>query len=141
MKTLLELFLKEFEFLYLDSRYRITDSKTGGEKTNSSLTVTSEVLTWFLATDRGQTQLSVAPTELLTPRNWFWVSLIRQLIQNNSEIEYLPAEKEIDWARNNLPKIEQLFSQTSSLESTCETLRALRSSNADKYWGPAEGHA
>jgi hypothetical protein len=141
MRTLLEFFLKNFDFLYLDSRYRITDSKTRGDAINASLTVTGPILTWFLVNDRGQMQLSIAPTRSLTPRNWFWASLVKQYLDDVPEIEYLPIEKEIEWARSNIQGIEQLFSDTSTLEDTCDKLRALRRSNADKYWGPAEGQA
>jgi hypothetical protein len=78
MRTLLEFFIKYFDFVYLDPRYRITDSKTGGDTINASLTVTGPDFTWMLVNDRGQMELSLAPTSLATPRNWFWVSLVRQ---------------------------------------------------------------
>jgi hypothetical protein len=139
MRTLLEFYLKHFGFLYLDPRYRITDSKTGGDAINASLTVTGPVLSWFLTNDRGQMQLSIAPTRLLTPRNWFWVSLIKQHLDDEPEIEYLPIQKEIEWAQNNIQRIEKLFSDTEPLEPACDALRRLRRSNAEKYWGPAKG--
>jgi len=40
MRTLLQFFLEYFDFLYLDPRYRITDSTTAGETINASLTIT-----------------------------------------------------------------------------------------------------
>ena len=138
MRTLLEFYLKYFDFLYLDTRYRFTDSKTEGDTINASLTLTGPVLTWLLANDRGQMLLSVAPTRLATPRNWFWVSLIKQYLDGNDEIEYLPTAQEVEWVKNNIHHIEQLFSDASELEPTCEALRALRRSNAEKSWGPAQ---
>jgi len=110
LRTLLEFYLHYFDFLYLDSQYRITDSKTGGDAANASLTVTGPVLTWFLTNDRGQMQLSVGPTHSLTPRNWFWPSLIKQYLDRDSTIEYLPVQKEIEWVRRHIQDIERLFS-------------------------------
>jgi hypothetical protein len=133
VKALLEFYLRYFEFLYLDSRYRFTDSKTDGG--NASLTVTGPNLTWTIANDRGQIQLSIAPTSL--PGNGFWISLIKQYLDESEDIQYLPAAEEIKWARENIDRIEQLFSATSDLESTCCALRELLRSNAEKQWGPA----
>jgi len=135
MKTLLEYFLRYFDLLYLDPRYRITDSSTGGVATNNaSLRLTGPILSWSLANDKGQIVLHVAPTELAAASNWFRVSLIKQYLDNDDEIEYLPAADEIGWVRENSGRLEQLFADDSKLESTCDKLGALRRSNANKYW-------
>jgi hypothetical protein len=134
MRSLLEFFLSYFEFLYLDPQYRITDSKTGNARINASLTVTGPVITWLIVNDRGQMQISVAPTSLATPRNWFWVSLIKQYVNKEAEIHYLSAEDEVDWVRQNLSRVEELFSDPATLEAECDKLKALRRDNADKYW-------
>ena len=134
MKTLLEFYLKNFAFLYLDPRYRITDSKTEGDAINASLTVSGPILTWLLANDRDQMQISIAPTRLATARNWFWVSLIKQYVDKEPAINYLSALDEIDWIRQNEPRVEQLFSDPSALETICDELKALRRANANNYW-------
>lgn len=135
MKTLLEYFLRYFDLLYLDPRYRITDSSTGGvASNNASLRLTGPILSWSLANDKGQIVLHVAPTELAAASNWFRVSLIKQYLDNDDEIEYLPAADEIGWVRENSGRLEQLFADDSKLESTCDKLGALRRSNANKYW-------
>jgi len=64
----------------LDPRYRITDSTTAGETIKASLTITGPVLTWLLVNDRGQMQISLAPTHSVTAPDSFWVSLIRQYV-------------------------------------------------------------
>jgi hypothetical protein len=133
VKALLEFYLRYFDFLYLDSRYRFTDSKTDGM--SASLTVAGPDLTWLITNDRGQIQITVGPTSL--PRDRFWISLIKQHLEGNEDIQYLPVVEEVAWARDNLHQIDQLFSATSDLESTCTTLRALLRSNAEKQWGPA----
>lgn len=135
MKTLLEYFLRYFDLLYLDPRYRITDSSTSGVATNNaSLRLTGPILSWSLTNDKGQIVLHVAPTELATASNWFRVSLIKQYLDNDDEIEYLPAADEIGWVRENGGRLEQLFADGSKLESTYDKLGALRRSNANKYW-------
>jgi hypothetical protein len=135
MKTLLEYFLHYCDFLYLDPRYRITNSKTSGAATNNaSLQLTGPVLSWVLANDKGQILLDVAPTELAAPENWFRISLIKQHLNGDDEIEHVSAADEIEWVRQNGSRVEQLFSDAATLETTCTTLRALRRSNANKYW-------
>ena len=135
MKTLLEYFLRYFDLLYLDPRYRITDSNTGGVATNNaSLRLTAPILSWSLTNDKGLIVLHVAPTELAAASNWFRVSLIKQYLDNDDEIEYLQAADEIGWVRENSGRLEQLFADDSKLESTCDKLGALRRSNANKYW-------
>jgi hypothetical protein len=141
MKNLLQFFLSYFEFLYLDPRYRITDSKTGSARINASLTVTGPVITWLIVNDRGQMQISIAPTALPSPRNWFWVSLIKQYVNNEAEIHYLSAEDEIEWIRQNMERVENLFANPSTLEDECDKLKALRRENADKYWSQPRGHS
>ncbi len=135
MKTLLEYFLRYFDILYLDPRYRITDSSTSGVANNdASLRLTGPILSWSLTNDKGQIVLYAAPTELANASNWFRVSLIKQYLDSDDEIEYLPAADEIGWVRENSGRLEQLFADDSKLEGTCEKLGALRRSNANKYW-------
>ncbi|WP_082951774.1 hypothetical protein [Mycobacterium sp. 852002-51057_SCH5723018] len=135
MKTLLEYFLKHFEMLYLDPRYHITNSTTSGVETNNAaLTITGPTLSWDLTNDRGQMLLGIAPTALATPDNWFRVSLIKQYLNRESEIEYSSTDTEIAWIRENSERVEELFSDVSKLENVCQTLRSLRRSNANSYW-------
>ncbi|WP_324666716.1 Hypothetical protein MUW33_4084 [Mycobacterium canetti] len=135
MKTLLEYFLKYFDVLYLDPRYHITNSISSGIATNNaSLTLTGPILSWQLANDRGQMLLSVAPTRPETSDKWFSVSLVKQYLNGDDEIEYLSAAEEIEWVRENGDRVEQLFFDAVTSETTCELLRTLRRSNASKYW-------
>ncbi|CPS10328.1 hypothetical protein [Mycobacteroides abscessus] len=134
MKALLEAFLRYFDFLYLDPTYRISDSKTDDAGVNAAIIVSGENLTWRIANDRGQLQLSVAPTQL--PEQGFWISVLRQYLDQIDDVQYLPAVEEVAWARENIKRIDGLFDPF-FLESTCEGLRKLMRSNAEKEWGPA----
>jgi len=135
MKTLLEFFLKYFDMLYLDPRYHITDSRTRGLETiDASLRLTGPILSWNLSNDRGQFEITVAPTGQATTENWFWVSLVKQYLDGADEIEYFSPEEEIKWVGENSSRVEQLFSDSSGLDAICESLRTLRQSNSDRYW-------
>ena len=138
MTTLLEFFLNYLDFLYLDPRFRITDSSTSGAATNNaSLTLTSPVTTWQISNDRGQIQLDVAPTKAADqPRNWFRLSIIRQYLDDYDETNMVSPTEAVAWARDNRDRIDDLFSDTSVAES-CEALIALEDANAVKYWGPS----
>jgi hypothetical protein len=133
VKKLLEVFLRHFEFLYADPRYRFTDSRT--QAPNAWLAVSGPDLTWWITLDRGQLELSVAPTRL--PGDSFWISLVRQYVRGDDDIRYLSAIEEIDWARVNLGQIEELFSEASDVESITCALADLRRKNGEKHWGPA----
>src|ERR1700679_399108 len=79
MKTLLEFFIEYFDFLYLDARYRITDSSTSGAATiNAGLDDTGPVDSWSVDNDGGLRGFGVALTGLASsPDNWFGASIIR----------------------------------------------------------------
>ena len=135
MKTLLEYFLNYFDMLYLDPQYRITNSSSRGYPTiDASIQLTGPILSWNLANNRGQMELTVAPTRLATAENWFWVSLIKQYVDGESEIKYVSAAEEIEWVRGNIDRVERVLADGPTLETTCEELQALRQSNSDKYW-------
>ncbi|WP_083562195.1 hypothetical protein [Mycobacterium malmoense] len=137
MKTLLEFYLQYFNFLYLDPRYHITNSETSGNLTiNASLTLTGPLISWNLFNDRGQMGFAIAPTQLAaSPENWFRISVVRQYLDNYDETNFVPPEATVAWTRDNLGRIEELFSETTAA-SSCKALIALEESLANKYFGP-----
>lgn len=139
MKTLLEFYLQYLDFIYLDPKYRITNSKTTGSATiNAALTLAGPTLTWQIANDRGQILFDVAPTRMSTPENWFRVSIVRQYLDGYDEVNAIsPAETSV-WIRHNVERIEDLFAD-SSVAHSCEKLTRLEEENALKYWGPDMG--
>lgn len=138
MKTLLEFYLRHLEFLYLDSRYRITNSNTTGVATNNaSLTLTGPVLSWNIANDRGQIQFGVAPTARAdSGDSWFRISLVRQFLDGVDETVPVSVDATVIWIRDNRDRIEELFSDV-NVDRSCEELINLARALADKYWGPA----
>ncbi|SHQ27625.1 Uncharacterised protein [Mycobacteroides abscessus subsp. bolletii] len=138
MKTLLEFYLRHLEFLYLDPRYRITNSRTTGVATNNaSLVLTGPVLSWSIANDRGQIQFDVAPTARAdSGDSWFRISLVRQFMDGVDESAPVSVDATVFWIRENLERIEELFSDA-NVNRSCEELINLARALADKYWGPA----
>lgn len=136
MKNLLEFFLYYFDFLYLDTRYRITDSMTSGNPTiNASLTLTGPVISWELTNERGQVRFAIAPTQLAkSPDNWFRASLIRQYLDDYDEMNFVSPEETVAWIRDNTSRIEELFTDDKAA-SSCENLLSLAKSLASKYFG------
>ncbi|WP_156738082.1 hypothetical protein [Mycobacterium scrofulaceum] len=134
MKALFEFFLKYFDFLYLNPQYRIADSHVAKDAPSASLTLVGPALTFALIYDRGQIEILVAPSKLTQPENWFWPSLIKQYIDNDRLIHYLPAPDEAIWVRENLGAVERLLSGASTLKATCDELCALRRADSEKYW-------
>lgn len=136
MKRLLEFFLQHFEWIYLNPDYRITDSKTSGSaELDASLVVTGAVLTWRLVNNRGQFQLAVAPTKLLSRDNWFWLSVIRQYLDGDEDT--ILDEAGIEWLINNTNRVEQLFKDRATAAASCERLNALKEAIAVRLFGPA----
>ncbi|MGB6206620.1 hypothetical protein [Mycobacterium sp.] len=135
MEELLEFYLKYFSFLYLDPNYHITDSSTDGSATiNASLTATGPLLSWQLTNNLGQIRIDIAPTKLSSPGNWFRISIIRQYLDGYDEQSPVSPGDAVAWVRDNLSRIEELFSDSSATAS-CTALTELENANAIKYWG------
>jgi hypothetical protein len=137
VKALLEFFLRYCDFLYLNPRYRITDSRTSGAATtDAALTLTGPVVSWSLHNNRGQIGFGVAPTQFAaSPENWFRISVIRQYLDHYDETNVVTPVEAAAWIRENLGRIEELFSDASAAR-TCDALIALEESLAVKYFGP-----
>ena len=137
MKALLEFLLRYLDFFYLDPRYRITNSTTSGvANINASLRLTGPVISWEISNDRGQIGFGAAPTKFSeSPDNWFRISLIRQYLDGFDELNAVSSAETVSWIRDNIDRIEQLFTDSSATHS-CEELIALAKSLAIKYWGP-----
>ena len=139
MKTLLVFFLRYCDFLFLDPRYRITDSRTSGAPTiDAGLTLTGPVASWSLNNNRGRIEIAVAPTQsAASPENWFRITVVRQYLDGYDEMNAASPEETIAWTRDNLGRIEELFSNDSAANS-CRALIALEEALATKYFGPTK---
>ncbi|MGB3473215.1 MAG: hypothetical protein WBA69_00345 [Mycobacterium sp.] len=136
MTRLLELFLKYLQVLYLDPKYRITNSTTTGSRAeNASLRVTGETTSWQLINDRGQIYVAVAPTRLDTVDNWFRLTTIRQYLDGVEEHTTVLTDELAAWLTDNISRVEALFDD-SIVEASCKALIALEELKAAELFGP-----
>lgn len=138
MRTLLAFLYNHFDFLYLNAKYRITDSSTDGVASNkASLRLTGPSASFWLGNDQGQISCAVAPTKADTPKNWFRITLVRQFLDGFEETNVVPREETAAWIRDNLSRIEAFFADD-NVSDSCEKISALEKVMADKYFGPAQ---
>ncbi|HYB36498.1 MAG TPA: hypothetical protein VEF72_12495 [Mycobacterium sp.] len=139
MTRLLECFLRYLGVLYLDPRYRITDSTTTGSATdNASLRLTGDILSWRLTNDRGQIRLVVAPTKLETSENWFRITSVRQYLDHKEEHGTVLTDELALWLSHNISRVEDLFANNSIAASSCRALIDLEEAKAIKLFGPQQ---
>jgi hypothetical protein len=137
MTKLLQYLLRYLEVLYLDPRYRITDSSSTGSATeNASLRLTGDVLSWRLTNDRGQIRLVVAPTKLENSENWFRITSVRQFLDHKEEQDTMLTDELASWLSVNINRVLDLFVNDSIAASSCEALIALEEAKANKLFGP-----
>lgn len=136
MTRLLELFLNYLQVLYLDPKYRMTNSTTTGSPTeNASLRLTGDTTSWQVINDRGQIYVAVAPTRLDTFENWFRLTSIRQYLDGVEERSTLLTDDLAAWLSNNMGRVEALFVD-SQVENSCKALIGLEEMKATELFGP-----
>ena len=137
MTKLLQYLLRYLEVLYLDPRYRITDSSSTGSATeNASLRLTGDVLSWRLTNDRGKIRLVVAPTNLENSENWFRITSVRQFLDHKEEQDTMLTDELASWLSVNINRVLDLFVNDSIAASSCAALIALEEAKANKLFGP-----
>ncbi|MEE2851228.1 MAG: hypothetical protein VX424_01040 [Actinomycetota bacterium] len=135
MKTLLEFIVHYAGFLYLNPRYRITDSSTRGlEDIDASISFSSERLKWDIVNDRGIIYLAAVPL-FQDGSDWFALSLIRQYLERSDDAGQGQPVEQANWLSQNLNHVEQLFADKSTAARVCDELTALRRANSSKRWG------
>lgn len=137
MKYLLEVFLRYFEFLYLDPQYSITRSSTSGSPlTGAQLIITGNKLSWSVTNDRGQISLATAPTAAIAPENWFRLSIIRRYLDGTVAAGGTINAEDLDWLKANMARVEGLFADTPKTQRSCKELITLENMVADELFGP-----
>ena|ERR1700761_1668294 len=136
MKTLLEFILQYVGFLYLDPKYRITDSTTRGlPEIDASVSFTGEQLRWDVINDRGLIYFAAVPSIQKGTDDWFAVPLIRQYLEGGDAAGAGSPTEEANWLSTNLKRVEGLFAGEEAAGRAREELVALRLSNSSKKWG------
>jgi hypothetical protein len=135
MKTLLEFIVRYCSFLYLNPKYRITDSSNRGlAEIDASISFSSEVLKWEIVNDRGIIYFAAVPVSQADP-DGFALSLIRQYLERSDEPGAVQAVDQANWLSRNLHQVEELFAEKPDASRVCDALADLRLSNSSKRWG------
>ena len=139
MTKLLQYLLRYLEVLYLDPKYRITDSNSTGSATeNASLRLTGNILSWRLTNDRGQIRLVVAPTRLENSENWYRITSVRQFLDHKEEQDTMLTDELASWLSVNINRVLDLFANDSIAASSSAALIALEEAKANKLFGPEQ---
>lgn len=136
MKALLTFIIRHVGFLYLNPRYRITDSSSRSlADIDASISFTSEQLNLDVINDRGTIYFAAAPRFQEVGRELFPISLIRQYLEGEIRVNPAASEEQANWLSTNLDRVEQLFADEPTTTRVCEELVALRRSNSSRKWG------
>ncbi|MCA2245153.1 MULTISPECIES: hypothetical protein [Mycobacterium] len=136
MKTLLEFIVQYVGVLYLNPKYRITNSSNRGlADIDASISFTGEQLRWDLVNDRGLIYFAAVPLLQTVSDDWFGLALIRQYLEGGDDTGADAPIDQANWLSTNLTRVEELFADQSTAERVCEELLTLRRSNSSKKWG------
>jgi hypothetical protein len=136
MRLLLQFILEYLDVLYLNPRYRFTNSANRGlADIDASITMTGNQLVWQINNDRGQINWAVAPVHRTNPEHLFWLPLIRQYLEGADESSNYSPVEQAAWLAQHLSEVEDLFGSDASSARVCEELVTLRRSNSSKKWG------
>ena len=137
MKTLLTHIFDNFEFLYTNPQYRITDSSTDGRPTGDAfLRLTGPLASFWFTNERGRLFCDVAPTQSASQKNCFRVPIVRQYLEGLAEVSASPAKETAAWIEGNLERIETLFTEDAVAKS-CSERSSLERISAEQRFGPA----
>ncbi|GFG98585.1 hypothetical protein [Mycobacterium timonense] len=136
MKTLLEFIIQYVGILYLNPKYRITNSSNRGlPDIDASISFTGDQLRWDVVNDRGLINFIAVPALQTTSDDWFALPLIRQYLEGGDDTGASDATDQANWLSANLQRVEELFADQSAATGVCEELVTLRRSNSSKKWG------
>jgi hypothetical protein len=137
MKTLLAYLYNDFEFLYTNPQFRVTDSRTDGRPTgDASLRLTGPLASFWISNERGRLFCDVAPTQSASQANWFRVPIVRQYLDGLDEAHAISGKASAAWLESNLERIETLFAEDAVARS-CSEMSALEKISAEQRFGPA----
>lgn len=115
MKTLLEFIIQYVGILYLNPKYRITNSSNRGlPDIDASISFTGDQLRWDVVNDRGLINFIAVPALQTTSDDWFALPLIRQYLEGGDDTGASDATDQANWLSANLQRVEELFADQSA---------------------------
>ena len=102
---------KKISFLFSPFQFRIIKSLSSESFGNALLILEHEDLSIQIVKDRDQIFLDFQPSSKKGKLNWFSIDIVKQMITGNIESSAEMNPQNIEFLKNNLAKIEQLFSK------------------------------
>jgi len=133
MEEILRYLMKYCSFLYSPNQFRFVDSHSSESFGNALLVLEHEDLRVQFVRDRGQIFLDFQPTSKKSKRDWYSIDIVKQLVTGKIEPSAEMDSEKAEFLKNNLDKIEQLFS-TANMESTIKKLRELERARAKRLF-------
>ena len=110
-KNSLSMLKKKISFLFSPFQFRIIKSLSSESFGNALLILEHEDLSIQIVKDRDQIFLDFQPSSKKGKLNWFSIDIVKQMITGNIESSAEMNPQNIEFLKNNLAKIEQLFSK------------------------------
>ena len=113
---------KHFSILFSAYHFRIIETESSESFGNALVILNHKDLLLKIVKDRDQIFLDFQPSSKKGKFNWFSIDIVKQMITGKIEPSAEMNSKNIEFLKNNLDKITQIFSK----ESTPDTIQELK---------------
>ena len=111
-----------FSFLFSPFQFRIIESQSSVSFGNAEVILKHEDLLLKIVKDRDQIFLDFQPSSKKGKLNWFSIDIVKQMITGKIEPSAEMNPRNIEFLKNNLAKIKQLFLK----ENTPDNIKELK---------------
>jgi hypothetical protein len=111
-----------FSFLFSPFQFRIIESQSSVSFGNAEVILKHEDLLLKIVKDRDQIFLDFQPSSKKGKLNWFSIDIVKQMITGKVEPSAEMNPRNIEFLKNNLAKIKQLFLK----ENTPDNIKELK---------------
>jgi hypothetical protein len=113
---------KKISFLFSPFQFRIIESQSSVSFGNAEVILKHEDLLLKIVKDRDQIFLDFQPSSKKGKLNWFSIDIVKQMITGKIEPSAEMNPRNIEFLKNNLAKIKQLFLK----ENTPDNIKELK---------------
>ena len=122
MEEFIQYVKKHFSFLFSPYQFRIIESQSSESFGNALVILEYEDLLLKIVKDRDQIFLDFQPASNKSKLNWFSIDIVKQMITGKIEQTAEMNPRNIEFLKDNLDQIKQLFSK----ENTLDTIKVLK---------------
>ena len=122
MEEFIQYVKKHFSFLFSPYQFRIIESQSSESFGNALVILEYEDLLLKIVKDRDQIFLDFQPASKKSKLNWFSIDIVKQMITGKIEPSAEMNSRNVEFLKDNLDQIKQLFSK----ENTLDTIKVLK---------------